>query len=89
MAAALQDRGRAVVVGSSSYGKGTVQSVQRLPNDGEITVTWSRLIAPSGYAFHGLGVRPSVCTSGVKVTVDRGAALFEDDGQALMKSEEE
>ncbi|MDV7341666.1 S41 family peptidase [Terasakiella sp. A23] len=86
VAAALQDRGRAVVVGSSSYGKGTVQSVQRLPNDGEITVTWSRLIAPSGYAFHGLGVRPSVCTSGVKDNPDRGAALFEDDGRALMKN---
>ena len=86
VAAALQDRGRAVVVGSSSYGKGTVQSVQRLPNDGEITVTWSRLIAPSGYAFHGLGVRPSICTSGVKDVKHRGPALWENDGASLMKS---
>ncbi|NVK17577.1 MAG: PDZ domain-containing protein [Methylocystaceae bacterium] len=86
VAAALQDRGRAVVVGSSSYGKGTVQSVQRLPNDGEITVTWSRLIAPSGYAFHGLGVRPSVCTSGVNLKGDQGAPLWENDGRDLMKN---
>jgi carboxyl-terminal processing protease len=86
VAASLQDRKRAVVVGSSSYGKGTVQSVQRLPNNGEITVTWSRLIAPSGYAFHGLGVRPSVCTSGVEGQGRFGAALWEDDGRALMKN---
>ena len=65
IAAALQDRGRAVVIGTTSFGKGTVQTVIRLPNDGEITLTWSRLLAPSGYAFHGLGVRPSICTSGV------------------------
>ncbi len=63
VAAALQDRDRAVVVGSSSFGKGTVQTVVRLPNDGEITLTWSRLVAPSGYTLHGLGVRPTVCTS--------------------------
>ncbi len=63
VAAALQDGHRAVVVGTSSYGKGTVQTVVRLPNDGEITLTWSRFMAPSGYALHGLGVFPVVCTS--------------------------
>ncbi|MEQ8504468.1 MAG: S41 family peptidase [Rhodospirillales bacterium] len=62
-AAALQDRGRAVVVGTSSYGKGSVQTVIRLPNDGELTITWSRLITPTGYTLHGLGVHPVVCTS--------------------------
>jgi len=84
VAAALQDRQRAVIVGSSSYGKGTVQSVQRLPNDGEITITWSRLVAPSGYSFHGLGVRPSVCTSGIKYDKDRGPALSESNGSDLL-----
>lgn len=84
VAAALQDRKRAVIVGSSSYGKGTVQSVQRLPNNGEITITWSRLIAPSGYAFHGLGVRPSVCTSDVSDENVQGGALAESDGANLL-----
>lgn len=64
VAAALQDRDRAVVIGTTSYGKGTVQTVIRLPNDGEITLTWSRFVAPSGYTLHGLGVRPAICTSG-------------------------
>ncbi len=63
VAAALQDAGRAVVVGSSSYGKGTVQTVLRLPNDGELTLTWARLITPSGYWLQTHGVVPTVCTS--------------------------
>ncbi|NKB58894.1 MAG: PDZ domain-containing protein [Alphaproteobacteria bacterium] len=63
LAAALQDQGRAVVVGSSSFGKGTVQTVIRLPNDGELILTWARLLAPSGYVLNKLGVLPTLCTS--------------------------
>ncbi len=64
LAAALQDNGRAVLVGSSSFGKGTVQTVLRLPNDGEIILTWARIEAPSGYALQTLGVVPTICTVG-------------------------
>ncbi|NQV57804.1 MAG: S41 family peptidase [Rhodospirillales bacterium] len=63
VAAALQDHKRAVVVGSASYGKGTVQTVIPLPNDAELILTWSRFITPSGYVLHGLGVPPTICTS--------------------------
>jgi carboxyl-terminal processing protease len=63
VAAALQDAGRAVVVGTASYGKGTVQTVLRLPNDGELILTWAELIAPAGYSLNGHGVVPTVCTS--------------------------
>ncbi|MDP1960858.1 MAG: S41 family peptidase [Reyranella sp.] len=65
VAAALQDRGRAVVVGTTSYGKGTVQTVVRLANEGELILTWSRLQAPSGYTWNELGVLPSICTAKV------------------------
>ncbi len=63
VAAALQDRGRAVVVGTTSYGKGTVQTVVRLANEGELILTWSRLQAPSGYTWNELGVLPNICTA--------------------------
>lgn len=63
VAAALQDQGRAVVVGSNSYGKGSVQNITRLPNDGELVLTWSRFHAPSGYALENLGVMPNFCTA--------------------------
>jgi carboxyl-terminal processing protease len=70
LAAALQDRGRAVVIGATSYGKGTVQTVLRMPNDGELILTWARLHAPSGYSMHGLGVVPTICTAGAGRNVD-------------------
>ncbi|HSR71178.1 MAG TPA: S41 family peptidase [Kiloniellales bacterium] len=63
VAAALQDSGRAVVIGSGSFGKGTVQTVLRLPNEGELTLTWARFHAPSGYALNRRGILPDLCTS--------------------------
>ena len=63
VAAALQDAGRAVVIGSTSYGKGSVQTVLRLPNNGELILTWARLMAPSGYPLHRHGVIPTICTA--------------------------
>ena len=65
VAAALQDHGRAVVIGSNSFGKGTVQTVIHLPNEGELILTWSNIHAPSGYTFNRLGIMPALCTSGV------------------------
>jgi carboxyl-terminal processing protease len=47
VAAALQDNGRAIVVGTTSFGKGSVQTVVPLPNDGELFLTWARFHAPS------------------------------------------
>lgn len=74
VAAALQDQGRAVLVGSNTFGKGTVQNVIHLPNDGELTLTWSRIEAPSGYVFHRKGLMPSVCTSGPEESESRVTA---------------
>ena len=67
VAAALQDAGRAVVIGSNSFGKGTVQTVLRLPNEGELTLTWARFHAPTGYGLNRRGVMPDICTSGSNV----------------------
>jgi carboxyl-terminal processing protease len=63
MAAALADLGRGVVVGSATLGKGLVQTITRLPDGGELFVTWSRVLAPLGWPLQSLGVMPQVCTS--------------------------
>ncbi len=63
MSAALADRGRAVVVGSATLGKGLVQTIAPLPDGGELFITWARVLAPRGWPLQGLGVLPQVCTS--------------------------
>ena len=74
LAAALQDHDRGVVIGTNSYGKGTVQTVVRMPNEGELILTWSRIYTPSGYILHHLGVMPTLCTSG---TTEGPAAVID------------
>jgi carboxyl-terminal processing protease len=83
VAAALQDRGRAAIVGTTSYGKGTVQTVIRLPNEGELVLTWSRLVAPSGYTWNELGVMPNVCTAKVADLSQLGATSIEGSRSLL------
>lgn len=65
VAAALQDNSRAIVVGTTSFGKGSVQNVISLPNEGELVLTWARFYSPSGYPLQDLGILPAICTSGV------------------------
>jgi len=48
VAAALQDNDRAVVVGTTSFGKGSVQTVIPLANDAELALTSARFHGPSG-----------------------------------------
>lgn len=63
VAGALQDSGRAVLIGSRTYGKGTVQMIVRLPNDGELIITWARMYTPSGYPIAPFGVYPTICSA--------------------------
>jgi carboxyl-terminal processing protease len=76
VAAALAEQGRAVLVGTASYGKGTVQTVVPLPNDGELILTWSRMITPSGQILNGRGVVPLLCTSGIEQTDPSSLNMF-------------
>lgn len=69
LAAALQDHGRAVIIGMSSFGKGSIQTVIDLPNGGELYLTWAKFVAPSGYALERMGVMPTICTSGASDAV--------------------
>jgi carboxyl-terminal processing protease len=81
VAVALQDNGRAAVVGTVSLGKGSVQTVIRLPNQGEIVLTWSRAYTPRGALLHGLGVLPDVCLSGDSATLsDTVGRIFKNGG---------
>jgi carboxyl-terminal processing protease len=83
MAAALSDRGRAVVVGSATVGKGMVQTIDPLPDGGELFVTWSQLIAPLGWPIQGIGLIPQVCTSLGKAALMRQLKDLTDGTQPM------
>lgn len=60
VAGALQDHRRAVVVGTRSFGKGSVQTVMPLPGNGAMRLTTARYYTPSGRSIQGLGISPDI-----------------------------
>ncbi len=61
VAAALQDTGRATIVGQATYGKGTIQQWQLLPNDsGGIRLSVAKWLTPDKRWIHETGVQPDV-----------------------------
>jgi carboxyl-terminal processing protease len=83
LAAALADRGRAVIVGSSTFGKGVVQTIDPLPDGGELFLTWSRILAPRFWPIQSLGVFPQVCTSLGDDALHRQLAALADGKVAM------
>jgi carboxyl-terminal processing protease len=60
VAGALQDHRRAVLLGTRSFGKGSVQTVIPLPGNGAMRLTTARYYTPSGRSIQGLGIAPDV-----------------------------
>jgi len=60
VAGALQDHKRAVVVGTPSFGKGSVQSLKPIPGFGAIKITTARYYTPSGRSIQAEGIQPDI-----------------------------
>jgi len=60
VAGALKDHRRAVVVGTKSFGKGSVQTIMPVKGDGAMRLTTARYYTPSGRSIQGLGVSPDI-----------------------------
>ena len=60
VAGALQDQKRAVLLGETTYGKGSVQSIIPLKNRGAIRLTISKYYLPSGKSISDIGVSPDI-----------------------------
>ncbi len=60
VAGALQDHRRAIIVGTKSFGKGSVQTVMPLRSDGAMRLTTARYYTPSGRSIQALGVSPDI-----------------------------
>jgi len=73
VAAALQDRGRAVLIGSRTFGKGSVQAPSRLSDGSALELTVGHYLTPSGRSLDGVGVQPDVA-----VPARTAAATFQE-----------
>ena len=60
VAGALQDHRRAIVVGTNSFGKGSVQTIIPLSGDGAMRLTTARYYTPSGRSIQSLGISPDI-----------------------------
>ena len=60
VAGALQDQHRATILGTRTFGKGSVQTVMPLSDGGAIKLTTSRYFTPSGVSIQGQGITPDV-----------------------------
>ena len=60
VAGALQDHHRAIIIGTQSFGKGSVQSIMPLGNDGALRMTTARYYTPSGRSIQATGITPDI-----------------------------
>ena len=77
VAGALQDHHRATVIGTRSFGKGSVQTVMRLPVEGALKLTTALYYTPSGEAIQARGVIPDIALTGADETT--GDVAHESD----------
>jgi carboxyl-terminal processing protease len=69
VAGALQDHHRAIVLGTKSFGKGSVQTIIPVPGHGAIRLTTARYFTPSGRSIQALGIDPDIVAQQAKVEI--------------------
>ena len=82
VAGALQDQRRAVILGAKSFGKGSVQTVMRLNENGAMKLTTARYFTPSGRSSQALGIEPDILVEERAVT-----ELTEEEMQARSEAD--
>jgi carboxyl-terminal processing protease len=80
VAGAIQDHGRGILVGETTFGKGSVQTWHELSDKGAVRVTIARWYTPEGRQIHGTGLEPDV-----ELVVDP-ETLEEDEDPQLEKA---
>lgn len=77
VAGALQDHHRAIIMGSKSFGKGSVQTIQELRSGGAVKITTARYFTPNGRSIQGEGITPDVILElyDIKDSKDDNASL--------------
>ena len=60
LSGALQDHGRAIIAGKTTYGKGSVNELIRLKDGSAIYLTVARWLTPDGHLIEGQGIVPDI-----------------------------
>lgn len=84
LAGALQDHGKAEIIGTKSFGKGVVQSIYPLQmSDGHVKMTTAAYFTPSGKSIHEIGIEPDMVVELAEKyeNVPVGSVPIEDDEQ--------
>jgi len=91
VAGAVQDRGRGLVVGATSFGKGSVQSIIPLKGgrDGALRLTTQRYYTPSGRSIQGTGIEPDIAIASLPKSESGGLRLRESDLPNSIENEDE
>jgi carboxyl-terminal processing protease len=79
VAGALQDHGRAILLGTRSFGKGSVQTIIPLGRDGAMKLTTQRYYTPSGRSIQAKGIDPDIEVPQAKLEYLAGAGRSEAD----------
>jgi carboxyl-terminal processing protease len=87
VAGALQDHHRAVLLGTRSFGKGSVQTVIPLPGNGAMRLTTARYYTPSGRSIQGLGIAPDVPVMETREEAPRFGPEREADLNHVLKNQ--
>jgi len=87
VAGALQDHHRAVLLGTRSFGKGSVQTVIPLPGNGAMRLTTARYYTPSGRSIQGLGIAPDVPVMETREETPRFGPEREADLNHVLKNQ--
>ena len=90
VAGALQDHGRAVVLGTQTFGKGSVQTILPLEDGSALRLTTARYFTPNGRSIQAKGIEPDIIVSdGRNPQVGHPGAIREKDIQRHLKGEDE
>jgi len=80
VAAAVRDRGRGVLIGEQSFGKGSVQNLHQLADKSTIRITTARWLSPNEQPLHGVGLTPDIpvpaATNGTDAALDRAVQFI-------------
>ena len=85
LAGALQDHGRAVLIGTRSYGKGSVQTLLPLGNSRALKLTTAHYFTPNGRSITELGIDPDVAVPAAQADADEYETLLLDEALRQLK----